>query len=288
VTQLSSPVDGFQIAYDVHGAGPDVVLLHGWPGDRHDFDQVVSELADEARLVVPDLRGFGESDRHHVPPAVGYSADAQARSVLALLDDLGIERAVFGGYDIGSRLLQTIARQHPARVEAMVLTPPLPGAGARLLEPQAQSEFWYQNLHRLSLADDLLDGNEKAVRAYLTHLWGHWSGAAFSIPEEHLDRLVADYARPSAFISSIAWYRSRAGSVASARTESVPTAEDRLQAPTRVLWPAQDPLFPAAWSDRLSDFFAHHTLTVLPHSGHFVPLEAPREFTLALRESLAS
>src|SRR5919201_835379 len=107
----SAPVDGFGLAYDRHGAGDPVVLLHGWPGDRTDYDAVVPELADHADVVVPDLRGFGASDKHPAPAADAYSATAQARSVLGLLDELGLHAPVLAGYDIGSRIAQAVAGQ---------------------------------------------------------------------------------------------------------------------------------------------------------------------------------
>ena len=132
----SAPVDGFSLAYDRTGDGPPVVLLHGWPGGRGDYRLVEPLLADVADVVVPDLRGFGESDRHSVAPDEGYSADAQARSVTGLLDELGLGPVVLAGYDIGSRIAQTVARQSPERVRALVVTPPMPGAGRRLLEPR--------------------------------------------------------------------------------------------------------------------------------------------------------
>ena len=292
----SSPVDGFSLEYDLIGpgdGGTGVVLLHGWPGDRADYRRVVPLLAEgngpnhAVRIVVPDLRGFGGSDRHLQPPTQAYSAAAQLRSVLGLLDELGIDRAVFAGYDIGSRLLQTLVATQPRRVAAMVVTPPLPGAGARLLEPGAQTQFWYQSLHRLPLADELLDGRPDAVRAYLGHLWNHWSGTGFTLSDVELTRVVDLYSRPGAFTSSIGWYRSRVGSVGSATTEVPPAAHERTAVPTEVLWPTQDPLFPAAWSDRVDDWFADARLTLLPDVGHFVPLEAPQAVAAAVRRALS-
>src|SRR6266516_468909 len=99
---LSAPVDGFRLAYDQVGSGPPVVLLHGWPGDRTDYRRVVPLLAERAEVVVPDLRGFGESDKHDLPPLEAYTRDAQARSVLALIEELGLDRPVIAGYDVGS------------------------------------------------------------------------------------------------------------------------------------------------------------------------------------------
>src|SRR5690242_8907229 len=99
----SSPVDGFRLAYDRLGSGPPVVLLHGWPGDRADFREVTPLLDDAVEILTPDLRGFGESDKHLRPPAEVYSGAAQAESVIALIEELGWRRVVLGGYDVGSR-----------------------------------------------------------------------------------------------------------------------------------------------------------------------------------------
>lgn len=280
----SKAVDDFELAYDLHGDGPPVVLLHGWPGDRADYRHVVPLLEPHARLVVPDLRGFGDSDRHDIPAVEGYSADAQVRSVLGLLDELDIERAVFVGYDIGSRLVQRLLDQGSHRVAAAVVTPPLPGAAERMLTPAVQREFWYQVLHRLPLADELVDGSPTAVRAYLAHFWSHWSGAEFTLPDEDLTRLVDLYSRPGAFTTSIGWYRSRKGSAAGAGTEVGP--DPRISIPVEVIWPGQDPLFPSEWSDRLDEWYGNLNLAHAPASGHFVPLEAPREVADAVRRLL--
>ncbi|SOD98408.1 alpha/beta fold hydrolase [Blastococcus haudaquaticus] len=279
----SSPVDGFSLAYDRTGDGPPVVLLHGWPGARADFRLVAPLLAEAAEVVVPDLRGFGDSDKHPVAPDEGYTGDAQARSVIGLLDELGLGPVVLAGYDIGSRIAQLIAGRFPDRVRALVVTPPLPGAGQRLLGPDVHREFWYQHFHRLELAGRLLDGDRDAVRAYLEHFWTHWSGPAFTPAGEDLDRLAESYARPGAFTASIGWYRQGPGILARGLAEQAPAREDRLAVPTHVLWPAHDPLFPAAWSDRLDEFFADLTVTPVPGSGHFVPLEAPDAFAAAIR-----
>ena len=282
----TSPVDGFSLAYDRTGDGPPVVLLHGWPGGRGDYRLVEPLLADAADVVVPDLRGFGESDQHPVPPDEGYSGDAQARSVLGLLDELGLGPVVLAGYDIGSRIAQVIARQAPERVRALVVTPPMPGAGQRLLDPAVLSEFWYQNFHRLDLSGRLLDGDRDAVRTYLQHFWTHWSGPAYTPASADLDRLADTYGRPGAFTASIGWYRVGPGILTRGLAEQAPAPDERLAVRTHVLWPAHDPLFPAAWADRLDEFFSDVSLTPLPDSGHFVPLEAPDAFAAAIRAAL--
>jgi pimeloyl-ACP methyl ester carboxylesterase len=278
----SSPVDGFRLAYERAGSGPAVVLLHGWPGDHADYRAVTPLLTDRADVVVPDLRGFGASDKHPEDPATAYSADAQTRSVLGLIDELGLHDPVIAGYDIGSRIAQTIARSASDRVRAIVVCPPLPGVGERVLSAGAQREFWYQAFHQLDLASELIDGDRAATRAYLRHFWSHWSGPEYHQSEANLDRLVEVYGPPGAFTASIAWYRAGSGTVASSLAEVAPDPGERISVPTTVLWPDRDPLFPQAWSDRLDAFFGNYALRPLSGSGHFVPLEAPEAFATAI------
>ena len=275
-------IDGFRLAYERTGSGPAVLLLHGWPGDRTDYRAVVPLVSRSADVIVPDLRGFGESDKHAADPAREYNAAAQARSIAGLVGELGLGQVVLAGYDIGSRIAQAIARNRPDLVRALVIAPPLPGIGDRILAPQAQREFWYQAFHNLGLSAELIDGRPDAVRAYLRHFWSHWSGPAYEPDEQHLDHLVSVYGPPGAFTASIAWYRAGAGSVAASLAEQVPDPGDRIAVPTTVLWPEHDPLFPREWSDRIGEFFANQHLTWLDGAGHFSPLEAPGAFAAAV------
>jgi pimeloyl-ACP methyl ester carboxylesterase len=285
----SSPCDGFQLAYDRHeAAGQPVVLLHGWPGDHTDFRRVVPLLGDGFDVVVPDLRGFGGSDKHRVDPSEGYGVAAQSRSVVALIAELGLQQPVVAGYDIGSRIAQTMARDHPGLVKHLVLSPPLPGVGDRVFDVDAQKAFWYQTFHQLSLPDELIDGKRDAVCAYLGHFWAHWSGPSFTIGDADLDHLVASYSQPGALTASIAWYRAGSGTVATSLAEQPPRPEDRISTPTSVLWPEHDPLFPRAWSDRLDEFFSNVSLTTADGAGHFTPVECPEEFAGLIRRASGS
>jgi pimeloyl-ACP methyl ester carboxylesterase len=275
-------IDGFHLSYQRVGAGPAVVLLHGWPGDRTDYDDVV-RLLPERDVVVPDLRGFGASDKLDVPdPAQQYGVGGQARSVIGLIEDLGLDRPVLGGYDIGSRIAQTVARFRPDLVRGLVVTPPTPGVGPRVLNADTQREFWYQYFHRYELAEQLVDGRPDAVRAYLRHFWTAWSGPSFVVSDDRLDHLVSVYSPPGAFLASINWYRAGAPATDRYLGERDPDPADRLAVPTTVLWPEFDPLFPRAWSDRLDQHFADLRLEPVDGVGHFVPAEAPTVFATAL------
>jgi pimeloyl-ACP methyl ester carboxylesterase len=278
----SAPIDGFRLAYDRSGSGAAVLLLHGWPGDRTDFGEVAALLGTGLDVVVPDLRGFGDSDKHLVEPREHYGGAAQARSIVGLIDELGLDRLVVAGYDIGSRIAQALARERPDLVSALVVSPPLPGIGPRVLQARPQAEFWYQAFHQLPLAEVLLDGQPGAVREYLRHFWTHWSGPRFELADEHLEHLVAAYSAPGSFIASIGWYRAGAGAVARSIAEQAPAHADRIAVPTTVLWPEHDPLFPREWSDRLDEFFSAVELRFVDGVGHFTPLECPQEFADAI------
>ena len=277
-------IDGFRLAYERTGrSGPAVLLLHGWPGDRTDYREVVPLVSAAADVIVPDLRGFGESDKHEANPASQYNAAAQARSVIGLIDELALGRPVIAGYDIGSRIAQAIARDRPDLVRALVIAPPLPGIGDRILAPQAQREFWYQAFHNTGARPPSWSTASRTPSSRTCGISGRTGpGPATSRPPT----------------TSITWCRStgrrvrsppRSPGTGQARGRSPPPWQERapdpaarIAVPATVLWPEYDPLFPRAWSDRIGEFFAAAELAWLDGAGHFSPLEAAGEFAAAI------
>ena len=126
---------------------------------------------------------------------MAYSAAAQARSVVGLIDELGLELAVIAGYDIGSRIAQAIARERPR--SASRARPLAAAAGRRRAraEPDAKREFWYQASIGSSLVEELLDGDPVAVRAYLRALLDSLVGPAFTPGDARLDHHAAPTGR---------------------------------------------------------------------------------------------
>ena len=112
------------------GHGPPVVLLHGWPQHWYEWRDVIPLLAPHARVICPDLRGFGWTD----VPERGYEKDQLMRDLLALLDALGLERVTFVGHDWGGFVGFLLALDHPDRIEsflALNVLPPWSPSGAR-------------------------------------------------------------------------------------------------------------------------------------------------------------
>lgn len=108
-----------RLAYEDRGPpeGPPVILLHGSPGSRRDFQDVVGSLTPRYRAIVPDLPGFGLSERS-VPD---YSIRAHARYVLQLMDELGLESAHFVGFSMGGGVALNLYDLEPQRVRSLTL-----------------------------------------------------------------------------------------------------------------------------------------------------------------------
>ncbi len=283
---ITHGADGLDLHYVRVGQGePAVLLLHGWPGFWYDWRRVLPLLASTTSVIAMDLRGFGASAKPDWPVHEAYSPDAQARNVLALLDSLRIERVIVVGYDIGGRVALRLARSDPQRVRALVLGPTLyAGFGTRPLEPEAQRERWYQHFHTIPQADQLIGRDRETVRLYLSYLYDHWVSNRASVRPKEFDAIVETYAQPGAVRSSIAWYRAGAGSgqITPAFLHEAPIGQ-----PTAIVWGADDPILPAAWTDRLGEFFTHlTTVQVLPNVAHFVPFEAPEAVVQAIKTLL--
>jgi len=103
------------------GRGEPLLLLHGLGGTKASFLPTVAALADHYRLIAPDLPGFGDSDK---PIGAPYDARFFARWMLALMDELGLERAHVAGNSMGGRVALELGFQAPERVDRLLLLAP--------------------------------------------------------------------------------------------------------------------------------------------------------------------
>ena len=126
-----------------------VILLHGWPYDIHSYADVAPLLAAAGyRVIVPYLRGFGATRFLSDETLRNGQQSALAVDTIALMDALGIEKAILGGFDWGARTADIVAALWPERCTALVsVSGYLIGsqeAGRRPLSPEAEREWWYQ------------------------------------------------------------------------------------------------------------------------------------------------
>ncbi|WP_217645635.1 alpha/beta hydrolase [Microbacterium sp. cf046] len=118
MSPLAVDCDGIRIAADMSGAGPAVLLLHGYPETRAMWRDVVDSLATTHTVVTADLRGYGDSAK---PRGERYSKREMARDQVVLMRELGFERFAVVGHDRGGRVAHRMALDHPDAVVALAV-----------------------------------------------------------------------------------------------------------------------------------------------------------------------
>jgi pimeloyl-ACP methyl ester carboxylesterase len=121
LTENRTRQDGRRVRFLTGGAGPILVLCHGFLGSAENFDAWIETLCSRRTLVIPDLPGCGESD----PLPAEHTAAGLAASVAALVDELGIERFDLGGLCLGAPVACALARRRPSAVRRLLLHTPL-------------------------------------------------------------------------------------------------------------------------------------------------------------------
>jgi pimeloyl-ACP methyl ester carboxylesterase len=176
--QRSIQTPTLEIAYLESGPadGAPVILLHGWPSDVHDWDEVAAGLAAAGyRTIVPWLRGFGPT-RFRVPatPRSGQQA-ALGADLRDLMDALGLQRATLAGYDWGGRAACVVAAVWPQRVRGLVS---IGGYNvqdiARANQPAAAQQelrYWYQWYFNTGRGAAGLAANRRDLVRLLWQMW---------------------------------------------------------------------------------------------------------------------
>jgi 3-oxoadipate enol-lactonase len=141
-------VNGIQIAYERRGSGMPLVLLHGYPLDHTIWDEVASLLEDDFDLIIPDLRGFGQSDLVEEQ----YTIADMAADVAALLDELGIETTYIAGHSMGGYISLAFVRNYRERV-----------LGLGLIASQALGDSPERKDGRYATADEIMQTGVEPV-----------------------------------------------------------------------------------------------------------------------------
>jgi 3-oxoadipate enol-lactonase len=237
------------------GAGPAVVLLHPTPCDHRFWLGVASMLAGRYRVVMPDLRGHGQSEAGEGP----ITMERLCADVVRLLDELGIQRALFAGCSIGGYTLYEIWRKIPARVQAL---------GFCCARPQADTEAG-----RLAREDWIAKIRERGtgdfVEAQLEKLIGP------TAHRRHPER-VAEAREMMQMVTPAAAIAVQQG--LAARPDSVETARG-IRVPTFVLAGSEDPVATPADMKLLAETIRNGgygaEYTELHDAGHLAPWEQP-------------
>jgi pimeloyl-ACP methyl ester carboxylesterase len=250
-----------QLSYEVAGNGPDVLLLHPFPLNRHFWGSVTPQLSTRYRVILPDLRGHGDSELGEGPVTMQKLADDLFRLCL----QERISKAFFVGVSIGGYLLFEFWRRYREQVAALVLANTRPGAEM----PEGKA-------NRLQLADRVLrEGTDRFLEEMLSKLLSQTTRT--NRPD------IADAARrmmQSMSADDIAGVQrgmaERPDSVATLATINVPT----------LLIAGDEDSIPLSEFELMRQQIPGSRLQVIAQAGHYAALEKPAEFGALLRTFL--
>jgi 3-oxoadipate enol-lactonase len=255
-------VNGFNIAYERRGQGTPLVLLHGFPLDHSSWDTLVPYLEGQADVILPDLRGFGQSDfNSSAAPEGAYTVADMAGDIIGLLDELMVPKAVVVGHSMGGYVALAFARAYPQRL-----------TGLGLISTQA-----------------LPDSPERKAGRYATAEQVARQGVSV-VADAMAPKLTANPALVP-MLRELVLRQPAAGIIGALqamaeRPDSVPLLLT-LRFPIAIVHGQADALIPVDRSREMKAFIPQAGLTELPDVGHSPMLEAPIETAQALKHILA-
>jgi epoxide hydrolase 4 len=273
--------DGVQLHVVRAGAGPVVILLHGFPENWRSWTHQIEALAAAGfSVLAPDLRGYNESDRPTERRA--YHVKHLVADVAALVRATGAARAHIVGHDWGGILAWAFAGMHPGLLDKLVVinAPHLQLYMEKVWRPSRQTlRAWYLLLFRIPrLAERALAArNFGAIRDMFERMPKQ---PAFR--EAEIDAYVAALARPGALTAALNWYR-----------ENLTSPEARqiarsafVDAETLVIWGEHDPALGVELLEGLERVAPRVRVHRIPYASHWVQNEAPDEVNRVLIDFL--
>lgn len=271
MTTPTPPVELHRIATNgihanvaVAGAGPAVVLLHGFPHTWQVWSEVIGPLAAHHRIIAPDLRGFGASTR--APD--GYDAATLAADVEGILDALDEPAADVVAIDAGTIVAVLLGLRRPDRVRRLVVMEALLGSLPGAEDFLAAGPPWWFGFHAVpGLAETVLAGREAAyIDWFLTNGTRHRA-----MPPDIHSAFIGAYAEPDALRCAFSYYRALP---ATAHQISDAVAHSRLTMPTLAI--GAHPVG-ATLERQLRPIADDLTGRLIEDCGHIIPLDRPLE-----------
>jgi len=279
-------LDGTRIHARLGGrpGAPPLLLIHGFPQTHVMWHRVAQELAPQFALVLPDLRGYGDSAMPpDAPDHAHHSKRAMARDLVALMQSLGHPGFRVCGHDRGGRVAHRLALDHPQAVLRLALIDIAPTLDMYAATDMAFARAYYHWFHLVQpapLPEKMIAG---CARDYLHAKLGGWGAAGAShVEPEALAEYERCFRRPEAIHAACEDYRASAG-IDLEHDRASRQAGDKIACDTLVLWGERgvvhrlfDPL--ALWRAQCG---AGVQGAALP-CGHFIPEELPAETAASL------
>lgn len=246
-------VNGIRLAYERRGNGTPLVLLHGFPLDHHLWDEVVPLLSDTFELIIPDLRGFGNSSTVDS----FYAMEDFAADVAALLDQLEIQKAAIVGHSMGGYVALAFARLYPERV-----------TGLGLVSSQALADAPDRKEGRYKSAAEVADKGIASVVAAMT-------------PKFTSNERLQEFAKQSMEKQQPAAYIGALKAMAE-RVDSTPLLSS-FDFPVVIVHGDADSLIPIDRAREVKAAIPQAHLTEVSGAGHMPMVESPEQTAKALK-----
>lgn len=256
-------LNGWSISYDTAGDGIPVLLIHGYPLSRKIWEAQSSGLSGYARVIMPDLRGHGDSDAIPGP----YTVDLLAQDCADLLDTLGINRqVVVGGMSMGGYVALAFYRMFSERVAGLILTATRAGADSQ--EGKANRDK--------AIAQAESSGAAAIAEGMLPKMF---SPVTYQEQPDLVERLRGLMASTS--VEGIVG----ALHAMKERPDSTP-AMSSINKPTLIIHGADDQLIPPSEARLMHESIPGSELVLIEQAGHLVNMEKPSAFNQAVRQFL--
>ena len=264
---------------------PPVILLHGFPESHRTWGKVAPLLADRLRLIMPDLRGFGDSDRPQ--DVADYATDTLIADLFALADALGVDRFALVGHDWGGAVAWAAALRGNPRIERLaIINSPHPLVFQRSIISDDAQRAASQYIR--AFRDPGMEAQVAAMG--VDHFFdksfrGHVDLA--TIPPEERARSIADWSRPGALTAMFNWYRASQIAVpAMGEHAEIPgwvvRGVPKLKIPVQVVWGLGDKALLPLQLEGIGEVGDDVAVVPLAGVGHFAPWQAPDQVAAAL------
>jgi pimeloyl-ACP methyl ester carboxylesterase len=265
-------VNGLRIAYAEAGAGPSVLLLHGWPTSSHMWREVVPAIARRNRVVAIDLPGFGDSDK---PLDVCYDFDFFTHVLDGFVDALRLGPVAVAGHDLGGPIAAHWAVRQPERITALALL-------NTLLYPQ----FHPSVLEFVSALSTPATRDKVTTAAGLAQFFRAGLADPSRATDSVLDALTAPFGTEQSRLAL-----AKAGvELAPSGFVAIERGLPSLRVPVRLVYGVQDQILPdvADTMARVQRDVPHAEATEFADCGHFLQEERPHEVAALLADFFAT
>lgn len=253
------------------GHGQPLVLLHGWPEFWFTWEPVMLRLAEHFDVIAPDLRGFGDSSK----PNGAFGAAEHAADLIAVLDELGLQRVGLVSHDVGGAVAQAMAKSSPERLEGLFFFDFMhPGIGDRFFALDRFMNTWYMFFQQTSLAASLVGATPGSAALYIAHFLQDWSHQKDAF-DDVLEDFVENFRKPGNLEGGFAYYKAAMPPRTNPPNGVLPPPPAPVHIPTCVRWSEHDKLFDYAWTDNLGKSFPNLDLQMFKGVGHFPHRENP-------------